>query len=189
MEIRFEKYKKLIDHFVHGLSTYGTEAEEDLRSQGYLMFCEALKGFDESKGFAFSTYLMNHLYRLYRYFKKEMGYQRGLEFQDVQDYYEDTTNEQGGGHMVIDEALFSYDTFVETLERVESLVVLSQDAKSVLAYILKMDYYIPGMRYKPFKSSTAEWFKQNCDWARSKTLKAWEELKVWWVNEPFMETV
>jgi hypothetical protein len=76
-----------------------------------------------------------------------------------------------------------FETFLELLERADTMLQLSGDAKNVLDYLLSWSWDNPekAVRRLPRKIPTTRQFMINFGWGQSRVLSAWNELKNWWV--------
>jgi len=167
-DLYFKQYRKMIEKSAWIASRFFNHDVYDLRSQAYLIFCEALETYDPSKA-QFGTYLYNRLrtindYCLLRQNKKYPSI-------DSKDFKETPIN--------------TYNKFECAIEYIESKVNLSNDAQAVLSYITNREWEdvedetkrLP--RYSEIK-------RVYNNWNPSRTKKAWMEIKDWWTENKYI---
>ena len=181
-EIKLKQYLPMIEKAVwyHYHKFHLDKA--DLESQGFLIFCEAVKKYDKNLG-SFSTYLTHELKRLNFYSKTEFKHK-----------YKDVTrikmyNKRGYGINVyvnkinIDESTpceSDYKCFEKVLDKIDYEVSLSQDAKEIVNYIISKEWEDVEKNWKPRFSHIQKLYSEK-GWARTRIINAWKEIKEWWV--------
>jgi hypothetical protein len=174
---------------------------DDVESQGYLVFMEALELYEEGRA-SFSTHLFSRLRTLNDYCEREVRL-KGKSLPMLDDFCDastavsvgrrvakhikgDSTGEvfEGGVGMPQNNRLFdtNFEKFVGSLDYLESLTHLSQDAIDVLKFILLGDWGKPGSDIKPSLHSVQKTYREK-GWMPSRTACAWEELSTWWKSQ------
>ncbi|MFA5048698.1 MAG: sigma factor [Patescibacteria group bacterium] len=115
MDKLFLQYKKLIDKKAYQVSMKWKYDVDDLKSEGYLIFLESLKKYDESKA-KFSTYLTWNLKRLENICRDDK------KKQEVVFSIEN-----------IDDIGISQEMFIKSINQIDKL---SMDARRVLEIVL-----------------------------------------------------
>lgn len=166
METYFEQYQPMICWYAYKVARKYSVDQEDVVAQGYLLFVEALKRFDETKA-KFSTYLYHNLRMLNDYCSEKRR---------------KTSLDSSASEMILDEFWYSdYDTFESTLSKMDAISKLSEDSQKVLSYILHRDWETPGFKpSRPYFNHTYEAFSRLYDWTPSRVKKSWMELTEWW---------
>lgn len=136
--------------------------KEDLEAQAYYIFCECINTYDKSKA-SFSTYL-------YKGLKDKLSNYCRLQAKRFHKFLEDDFVE------------YSFNTFLKTMEVIDSKISLSEDAKVILDYIISRRWEVPGQKYnkKPSYSSIYRWYHFMHSWDKVRLEKAWNELTTWW---------
>lgn len=139
---------------------------EEVRSQAYIVFCEAIDRFDRKMGASFTTYLFDRLRTLDYYCKKEK-FTKSLEIWIGKEYLR-------FGEIIEDR--------IERLNFYEMVDLLSKDARSLVKEIISGTFNQPGMdrqrsvgKTRIRKVVTKEW-----GWTHSKVDDVWNEVKTWW---------
>lgn len=164
LESLFKQYKPMIHKAAWRLAKkYGLDFD-DITSRGYDIFMKTAQKFDESKS-SFSTYLYHNLHDLENQCKRQ--FRKNKKFESLESM--DCPN------------FLDFQTFQNTVIRIESTLPLSPQAKSILEFILHRDWeYEAGKRpYKPSMSFTIEVYKKK-GYKKCEILRAWKELKQWW---------
>lgn len=195
----FNQFRPMIEKAAwHNVKKYKCLELEDIRSQAYLVFVEALQTYDPSKA-SFSTYLYNRLKTVNDYSKEvfrtnitEMplqfisdnkGDNSNFNNRNTKNIYE---NNRTGNKVpecnIIDN---KYELSLECIEKLETaLTDLSDDAQEVLDFIISREWETPGLRWcrLPTIYTITRYFKFWKGWKQSKTKKAFTEIMVWWFN-------
>ncbi len=167
---------------------------DDIISQGYLVFMDAIERFDSGRA-SFSTFLYSRLRTLNDYCEREVRL-KGKSLPMLDDYCETpsvgrkvTKHLHGDGLGDVFEEIGMtqsnrlYDTnfekFVGSLDYLESISHLSHDAVEILRFIFLGDWGKPGSDIKPSLYSVQKTYREH-GWSLSRTAIAWEELKDWW---------
>jgi len=148
-------YKNMIRKVSFYFSNKYKVEYEDVEAQAYLIFCETLEKYDNTKS-SFSTYLYTRL----------NGYLNLYLKKNINNDYE-----------YIDEGKDKiFDKFCKILEFYDQInTELSEDVKKVLDYILNNQ-----RRKKASKYSTINYFTEKYNWTQSRVIRAWEKIKIWW---------
>jgi len=113
MEIKVENYIKMISKKAHFYSRKTGVEFVDLQSEGFVLFCQAVKRFDQRKGVKFSTFLTAYL--------------NGLSRAAEQDYWGD-----------LPDNVVSGDNFCDEIEMHEAAKkLLSNEAYKILWTIIR----------------------------------------------------
>lgn len=151
----------------------------EIESQGYLIFCEALKTFDKSKG-CFSTHLTNELQRLEHYCKMEFR-KNNKDLQRIK------SKGRGYGKNIyvnrIDIPInISYCVFDKVITKMDYEISLSQDAKEIVEYICSREWETDlDKNWKPRFSYIQKIYLKN-GWTRNRINSAWEQIREWWIG-------
>lgn len=135
---------------------------EEVEGQAFLVFCEAIEKFDDTRNIKFGTYLYSRLRTVADKYAKPKSVVAYPIINPLQDCTAD---------------------FIHAMETMETALCLSEDAQGVLNFLISREWETPGMAKTPRLHSVQKWLKQQFDWMPSRTKKAWEELKVWWQSE------
>lgn len=161
----FKKTEKLIyQRAWYYARKYGMDFE-DIRSQAFLIFTEAVDRFDPSQG-SFVTFLYHRLRTLNDYCKREkrIGI-RFTDFENVIDEHHIDENEQSRAWMN---------------ERIESL---SDDAKIVISGILSGQFHTPLKPYqqKPVSKDAVSYsMVKEEGWTYTRFNRVWIEIRNWY---------
>lgn len=165
-EMYFNQYRKMIEKAAWKASRIFRMDVEDLRSQAYLIFCEAIERYDPTKA-SFSTHLFNRLKTINDYCIIQLRRDKHAELPD-------------GSAIVWWDNFFA---FQEAVERLESKSDLSKDAQDILSFILGREWEDVESKVKRVpRFSTVNQIYRNKNWPISRTKKAWSEIKTWWVS-------
>lgn len=199
----FNQFRPMVEGFVWKAYKHHRFLEkEELQSEAYLIFCETVKTYDPQKA-SFSTYL-------YRGLKDRLGNYCRIQYKR-QHILIDTGWESDGkinnngkscsmAMRVYDKDCYcynkrpvlygidwpekSFNKFIETMEVIDSKTVLSNDAKTILDYIISRKWEIPGVyTKKPSYHSILNWYHYMYKWPKSRVENAWNELGTWWNKE------
>lgn len=168
----FAQYKPMLDQAARAASRKYRIPFEETQANAYLLFCEAIERYDETKA-SFSTFLTWRLQHLNAVCVKE----RGLKY--------DGERQVAARRRVVefDDRIHSHYVhyFEDELDKLESALELSQDAQDVLEFILGREWDIPSVsRWKPKLASTARWFEFDRGWTFGRCKAAWHEIRTWW---------
>lgn len=169
-EFLFIQYRPMIEKAVwKEVNRFGASIEyEDIQSQAYLLFMEAVNRYDPDEG-SFSNFLHSELRRLKDYC-----------------YYQvrRTNNRISLEHARIPRSQYSYDTFIKAYELAESIIQLSKDSREIINFIISRVWEIPGdFRIRPSLRSVSRWYVYGKGWNRGRVKKAWKEIHKWWIRE------
>jgi hypothetical protein len=130
---------------------------DDLQSEGYVIFCEAMNRFNSELGTAFSTFLFHRLRTLNDYCRKMKRYSN---IDNIDDYYdlEDRGNE-------------SYEIFYEAMER------LSSAGRTVMEAVIKGEFERPGYKGKYGKIRLQKTLIRKWELSRRESIKIVDELE------------
>lgn len=161
--------------------SYGVEYEEVL-SQSYLIFMEALEKYDSGKGAKFSSYLFSRLRTLADYCKKETRYKNRAV--PLFSHATMQTDEVVYEYEIENEALIDpyWTKFCQVLEMYESMSELSADAKLLYKSMLNGECYEPGLPSKPNLTKITRIMRGAEGWMPARTSLAWRELEYWFNN-------
>lgn len=133
---------------------------EELCSDGFLIFLQALDRYDESKG-SFSTFLSNNLRGIV-----DIHFRENKDIMRV--YYDDA--------LLMDKSTPSFDSFQRVLELYDSASTeLSKEAKMVF------DYIISNPEKRHTENSIRVYFRSQYSWTVKQAELAFRELKKWWL--------
>jgi hypothetical protein len=149
--ILFEKHQNQIRSRAHHYSRKYNLEYEELEAQGYLIFCEAVERFDDTKA-GFSTFLHHRLRTLNDFCLKQKGY--------ISDNIDD--------HYNIAAPEVDRDVFYQAVEN------LSEPAQELVSMILDNQFVIPGRKYGKIKLIKT---LRNNGWERSVAERAVEEVE------------
>jgi hypothetical protein len=167
---------------------------EEIKSQAYLAFCEVMEKFDLnyfSYGNCdklFSTYLYNGLrnkLRNYCYIQTQKDARVNIDYRYSQFIDSDIYVE---GSINIPKKLYSYDTFIEAMNKIDNKLQLSDDARDILNYICSREWEVPGKKFykRPSKHFVTKLYRSK-HWKVSRINSAWNEIAQWWQNQACME--
>lgn len=152
---------------------------EELESQAYLVFCEALKKHDSSLA-SFSTYLYIELQRLSYYCVKQLKRKKMITKEKI-------IGKRGTGktiwHNVIDidsvTVVYDFDIFERILDKLDYEISLSNDAKDILQYILSREWEDIGSNRIP-RFPHIKRVYNNKGWTGKRIINSWNEIRLWW---------
>ena len=160
----FRDYRAMIENAAWNASRIFKMDIEDIRSQSYLIFCEAVASFDPNKA-SFSTHLYTRLRTINDYCVSQQRRNNTPEFPTM-------------------EAGIWWDhwyAFTDALERLESRLELSADAQEILAFILGREWENPNAESKRLpRFSMVKSIYRKRNWMPLRTKRAWDEIKTWW---------
>lgn len=195
----FKSVEKLIySQAWHYSKKFGVDFE-DIRSEGYEIFCKAVKKFDKGKDVKFSTYLFHQLRILGdKHHQKKYYEQRGIRFNidigtdflgtsrnnnNSQRSYDDRHNKNRTNYINITE----YENLESSspADRIlfNSLVTkLSDDGQKVMAGLLYGSFNEPNTKYKkPIgKGTIHKVCSKKLGWPAYRIEAVWNELSQWW---------
>jgi len=149
----------------------------DLEGQSFLIFCEALETWDKTIS-SFSTYLTNELQRLEHYCKKEYR----NKYKDVLRVKECHKKGYGKNTYInrIDVPdIFHYDIFDKVITKMDYEISLSEDAKTIVEYILSREWEDVNINWKPRFSFIQKKYVSE-GWTRNRIVTAWGNIVEWW---------
>jgi DNA-directed RNA polymerase specialized sigma subunit len=165
----FDQYRGMIEGSAWAAAKLFHLDIYDLRSQAYLIFCEALESYDSSKA-SFSTYLYNRLLTINDYCKLRQN-------KKYSSIYDKTFCDPGDT---------KYSNFVTALENLESKLELSKDAMNILNFITRREWENVEAERKnvPRYSIIKNVYKEK-NWKPARTQKAWAEIQYWWKENKY----
>lgn len=188
----FNKFRPMIESYVWKAKRKWKQYERDeLQSQAFLLFCEALNKYDSSRNVKFSTFLYNELKRLNDYCKSELKKKISKNFTIININYSDDYL-KGFDCLYINIPYKFFDTYKnrrELLEKEFEDINLSDDAKYILAALLSYEWNIPGYNRKPSFHSLSLDLNYCFDWSKKRTGIAWNEIKRWWNSKGYIEFI
>ena len=169
--MRFEQYQKLIQGVARKVSaSYGVEYDE-MEAQGYLIYCECVRGYDMTKA-SFSTYLYICLsHRLAEYAEKLKSHD-DLGLCDLANDDDEWLEDKSMALAVTDNAV----TLKDLLDLAKP--ILSADAYSIFKWILGRSWERKGRR-----TPTMHTAAQALGWGRGRAQRGWDECKAFWNAE------
>jgi hypothetical protein len=138
---------------------------EELVSQGNLIFMEALNRYEVGR-VVFGTFLKHRLRTLNDFCISEI-------------YRCNTSVSICDEEKPVNLTDLDFDKFIRTLELLESMTVLTEDARAIIAYLLNGDWEPPVNKQVPSLRLVQNHFEED-GWERSRTKTAWYEIKYWW---------
>jgi len=157
--------------------------KDDIQSEAYIIFCNALNNYDKKKA-TFSTYLYNELKRLDFYCKKnyknncpaiirikenhKSGYGKNIFINKIEN---------------IDINYMDFNIFEKVIENLDYKYSLSNDSKIIINYILSKEWENIERKRKwvPRYSHILNKYK-SIGWTNKRIKEAWEEIKEWWIS-------
>lgn len=165
--VSFEDYKPMILDFAYKYSRKYHLEQDDVISQGYLIFVEAAKKFDETRA-KFSTYLWSRLFFYLSTYCSEQCYYSSKSIFETEEEFD---------YWLEDEIRTCPDL---DLDKEFNVKLLSDEAKQVLQYIIYRDWEVPGKsRSKPSYGTVENEFVKR-GWRKRDVFKSWNELRSWW---------
>lgn len=169
----FDQYVNLIRKYAHYYSSKIGVDYSELESQGFLIYCMALKKYDATKGASFITYLVWRLRTLkdYAYMYKR---QEGLRLDNL--YLKETINYNEQGN--VENKIVSRETkptLSQLLEEAEQS--LSPQAYDLIKWILEREWE------KTANKPTIKQAMKKFDKTEWEIHKAWIECKKFWRND------
>jgi hypothetical protein len=166
--VLFNKYKNMVYKAAHATARHYYLDKDDAISEGYVLFCDALKRYDPAKG-AFSTVLYNELRRMHRWGKDE--YMNKKHVTALEDTMPSTAT-----------------AFNTVLEFTESKHELSANAKIMLEMILAREWAgkTPVRDRGPTKNIMYIICHDKFGWSQNRVQKIWDELQQWWKSEKYV---
>jgi hypothetical protein len=138
---------------------------EEVRSEAYLIFCEALKRYDSEQA-SFSTFLRSSMRRLgWPISYREVRRISKLEPLSI----EPGDSTYAPGLPAIDRLAFAAEE-------------LSDDAREIVLRAASGDFYDPNRR--SYKAGSKAAVRETLGWDPERTERAWGEAKDWWVRSP-----
>ena len=176
----FHSHKLLIYSRVHYFAKRYNLEVQDLKSEAFEIFCEAVEKFNPKQA-KFSTFLYHRLRKLNDYCRKETS----IRQRERAELLESAGNYDFPGPIYKNpDPAFTYSQDFDSLPLFqEAAKSLSEDGKKVLVSILSRDFEAPKIRereqsqYKIVKTLIESW-----GWSRKRAVQTWEELKSWWTN-------
>ena len=159
----FSKYRSLIKRLVWKVSQRCGIDYDELCSDGYYIFLEALLHYDEKLG-AFSTFLWHRLKSL-----ADVYYRSNKDLLRIQycDFDE----------LDCLESPMIHEAFVQRLELYDSIRSdLSEDAHMILSYIFA------NQDKRHTKNTIKNYFRKNFHWSVKQVETSFQEIKMWWVQ-------
>jgi hypothetical protein len=177
-----QKYQNMIRSAAWGAAKAWGLDFDDVESQGYLVFMEALERYEEGRA-SFSTFLFNRLKTLNDYCEREVRLKGKSipileEAPDSLSYVDDWSMKPRTDACA---ELSDFTDFCDSLTYLETKASLSMDAKDLLQFILMGDWGKPGSDIKPSLFSVQKAYKDR-GWKPSRTTQAWNELKDWYIT-------
>jgi hypothetical protein len=174
-----KQYRPMIEKVVWtNVRRFKIEPDE-VRSEAFLVFCKCLQTFDETKA-SFSTYLygnlehlvMNKCSRMWKTRARDIEWASKKRFNSECEEHED----------FLDLFPSRYDVFSDSIMVLETASILSEDARTILNFIISREWEVPGetKRERAYFNFTARWFRYYYDWMPGRTHKAWKEIREWW---------
>lgn len=170
---------------------------EDIKSQAFLVFCEALDRFDDSQA-TFTTFLFHRLRTLNDYCKKEKGIecrqkllynpniQPGSYLPSMGDIsgIDDIQNVKNTTSEGIDPEVSYEDRIEERILFNQALDRLSDDGKHVVENLLYGAFEKPEMdrQRSPGKYRIREVLTKEHGWPHARVDKVWTELHTWFTD-------
>ncbi len=182
----FEKNKNLI----YSRSWYYSKKHridfEEIKSEAFLIFCEAIERYNEGWGAAFSSFLYSRLRTLDDYCTREKKYKERMIDVCIFDDPLDTDNEKfsqitsDDGEQI--EKLFERLYFYDIVEE------LSLDGRKILEGLFRGDFDKPFSRIRCRNicmSNIKEAVVKYWGWSHPKFDRVFEEIRVWWKKNKF----
>jgi len=172
--ILYDKCKKMIYQKAGTLARKYHMEQDELISQGNLIFVKTLNKFNPEKS-SFSTYLYESLKDLRNYCETQRKHTLvgSLEERNYFNNFEksDETNEE-----------YIEEDFCKTIIQIENQKELSEKAQKMLCYILSRDWEIFGYKkqHKANFRMMKTHFKTSLGWGITEIKNAWKELSDWW---------
>lgn len=161
---------------------------EEIKSQAFEIFCEAVRRFEKGKNTRFTTYLYHRLRTLNDYCQRERKIERPLVpyMKSTRVLYLDSAGgEVDFGQTIIPGEKERGLVDAQTLERMafyEAVQKLSSESQFVVECILDGTFHSPFMvrqrkinKYRVRKIATLLW-----NWSNEQVDRVWGELKGWW---------
>jgi len=173
----FKQYQPLIEGFTwRAVKRHNYLEYDDIKQQAYLIFCEAIERFDESRKVKFITFLFHRLRTLNDYCIFENKKKNGIN--KLPHVYNNNEGYEENNEMDIIDT--SYEQFEIAMERLESALELSKDAQEILNYLIGREWETPGINRIPRLHSVKKYFYYTKNWMPKRTETAWDEIKSWW---------
>jgi DNA-directed RNA polymerase specialized sigma24 family protein len=161
----FDQFRPMVEGFVWKAYKHHRFLEkEELQSEAYLIFCETVKTYDPQKA-SFSTYL-------YRGLKDRLGNYCRIQYKR--------------NHYILpkDTDTNVFAKFIQTMESIDDKAVLSDDARTILDFIISRKWELPGeYTKKPSFHSITKWYYYMYNWDKKRIASAWNEIGQWWNKE------
>jgi len=159
-ELLFSQYKPMILGRAYDIARKYSVDQEDVVSEGYLVFVQVLKKFDERKA-KFSTFLWINLeYHLDEYCRLQRGWDNNI-FETEEEFDN-----------------WLSDTRIDTDDF--DTKFLTDEARFLLKFILSRRWECAGSApHKPTYSFIERTF-YSYGWRKCEIYKIWRELKSWW---------
>jgi hypothetical protein len=161
----FNQFRPMVEGFVwRAYKRYRVFEKEELQSEAYLFFCEIAEKYDPQRA-SFSTYLFRGL-------KDKINNYCKVQYKRY--------------HYLIDAQWpeKSFDRFIETMESIDDKISLSNDAKTILDFIISRKWELPGEYTKrPSFFSVSKWYHYVYGWDKNRIINAWNEIGDWWNKE------
>ena len=162
-ELLFKQFKPMLQKAAWNIKRkYRFIDYADIQSEAYAIFCETLQKFNPEKASS-STYLYSRLQKLnrkYGYVNKEKIY-----------YESNSENDLNG--------ICSLPVFEKVMERIDSKLRLSEDARHILNFITSRCWEVPGIvQLRPTYYATKRWYHYGEKWEYARFDRAWKEIKV-----------
>lgn len=166
----FKQYQPLIEGFTwKATKRYRYLEHDDIKQQAYLIFCEAIERYDETRNVKFITFLFHRLRTLNDYCQ----FNNRIKISEI--YINPHDDEEK--IKLVD---VSYEQFEAAMDRLESSLELSEDAQEILEYLISREWETPGINRVPRLHSVKQYFRYWKDWMPKRTEAAWDEIKSWW---------
>lgn len=172
----FQQFRPMIEGAAWtAAKRYQIEVTE-LRSQAYLIFCEAVERFDSSRAYKgkeeklFESFLFNRLRTINDFAK---------DFKKKTDYIP-FINEQNDYKIEICLKDTRIEDFEIAMDKLESGLALSEDAQEIIDFIISRQWETPGFNRVPRLHSVQRYYRYWKGWMPQRTARAWEEIRTWW---------
>jgi len=186
----FKQYRRMIEGAAWKATKHYHIDIEETRSQVYLIFCEALERFDETKNCQFGTFLFNRLRTIFDYCSQERkNIHISLSPKDNK-YNENDFDTKANINIYAIEAR-QYQEFTQALDRLETGLDLSEDAQEILDFIISRVWEVPGATKKllPRFHPTMLYYTKSEGWKLARVKAAWEEIKTWWLADNHLQVI
>ena len=187
----FKKTEKLIYARAWSYARKYNMDFEDLKSEAFEIFCEAVNRFNPAKG-SFTTFLFHRLRTLNDYCKREVDYKRNEPQALLRCHQRVQANEQEGVFDIFTDEPLEASSPADRILFYQLAEKLSEDSRQVLAGLVYGLFHDPTKerahdigKWRIHEVCSKEW-----GWAGSRAERVWNELCSWWgENEAVLASV